>query len=150
MQFEGIEKLGKNDQIRYFSSTAKNIAALIGYDADSDDGQAVDSILTAIFEHCVDSNIKIEKFQNLISILKDLPDNILDLVSTVGTRKLMKDLQRKISLLTTGSRRLLFETGTPANIETLLGKNSNSNKTRSVSNLFKHSSNPRRKRIFYC
>ena len=54
MQFEGIEKLGKNDQIRYFSSTAKNIAALIGYDADSDDGQAVDSILTAIFEHCVD------------------------------------------------------------------------------------------------
>ncbi|MBI87125.1 MAG: hypothetical protein CMG63_03485 [Candidatus Marinimicrobia bacterium] len=130
MQFEGIEKLGKNDQIRYFSSTAKNIAALIGYDADSDDGQAVDSILTAIFEHCVDSNIKIEKFQNLISILKDLPDNIVDLVSTVGTRKLMKDLQRKISLLTTGSRRLLFETGTPANIEILLGKNSNSSKTR--------------------
>ena len=130
MQFEGIEKLGKNDQIRYFSSTAKNIAALIGYDLDSDDGQAVDSILTAIFEHCVKNKIKVEKFENLISILKDLPETIIDLVSTVGTRKLMKDLQRKISLLTTGSRRLLFETGTPANIETLLGKKSDSNKTR--------------------
>ena len=130
LQFDGIEKFSPEDQIRFFSATAKNIAGLLGYDLDTDDGKSVDSVLTEIFGHSIRNNIRLGKFEKLIAILKNLPDEVHDVIELICTPKLIKDLQRKISLLTTGSRRLLFETGTPANIDTLLGKNSDSNKTR--------------------
>ena len=130
LQFDGIEKFSLEDQIRFFSATAKNIAGLLGYDLDTDDGKSVDSVLTELFGYCIANNIRLGKFEKLIALLKDLPEAVHDKIEMIINIKLMKDLQRKISLLTTGSRRLLFETGTPANIETLLGKNSDSNKTR--------------------
>ena len=130
LQFEGLEKLSTEDQLRFLSATAKNIAGLLGYDLDTDDGKSVDSVLTEIFSYCIRSNIHLEKFENLISILKDMPDDVHDTVELICTPKLIKDLQRKVSLLTTGSRRLIFETGTPANIDTLLGLDSDKGKTR--------------------
>ena len=95
---------------------------------DTDDGKAVDSVLTELFGHCIQKKIKLGKFENLITLLKDLPEEVYDRIELISTPKLLKDLVRKVSLLTTGSRRLIFETGTPANIETLLGMNSNSDK----------------------
>ena len=130
LQFDGMEKLSTEDQLRFLSATAKNIAGLLGYDLDTDDGKSVDSVLTEIFSYCIRSNIHLEKFENLISILKDMPDDVHDTVELICTPKLIKDLQRKVSLLTTGSRRLIFETGTPANIDTLLGNDSEKGKTR--------------------
>ena len=130
LQFDGIEKLSPEDQLRFLSSTAKNLAGLLGFDLDTDDGKAVDSVLTELFDHCIQKKIKLGKFENLITLLKDLPEEVYDKTEEIRTPKLLKDLVRKVSLLTTGSRRLIFETGTPANIETLLGMNSNSDKTR--------------------
>ena len=130
LQFEGIEKFNKEDQLRFLSATAKNISGLLGYDLDTDDGKSVDSVLTEIFSYCIDNNIRLEKFKNLISILKNIPDDVHDNIELICTPKLIKDLQRKVSLLTTGSRRLIFETGTPANIDTLLGMDSDKGKTR--------------------
>jgi len=130
LQFDGMEKFSKEDQLRFLSATAKNIAGLLGYDLDTDDGKSVDSVLTEIFSYCIENNIRLEKFKNLISILKDMPDDVHDTVELICTPKLIKELQRKVSLLTTGSRRLIFETGTPANIDTLLGMHSDKDKTR--------------------
>jgi hypothetical protein len=130
LQFEGIEKFNKEDQLRFLSATAKNIAGLLGYDLDTDDGKSVDSVLTEIFSYCIDNKIRLEKFKNLISILKNIPGDVHDNIELICTPKLIKDLQRKVSLLTTGSRRLIFETGTPANIDTLLGIDSDNGKTR--------------------
>ena len=130
LQFEGIEKFNKEDQLRFLSATAKNIAGLLGYDLDTDDGKSVDSVLTEIFSYCIDNNIRLEKFKNLISILKNMPGDVHDNIELICTPKLIKGLQRKLSLLTTGSRRLIFETGTPANIDTLLGMDSDNGKTR--------------------
>ena len=130
LQFDGIEKLSSEDQLRFLSATAKNIASLLGYDLDRDDGKSVDSVLTEIFSHCIRSKVRLQKFENLISILKDIPEDVHETVELICTPKLIKDLQRKVSLLTTGSRRLIFETGTPANIDTLLGMDSDNGKTR--------------------
>ena len=130
LQFDGIEKLSPEDQLRFLSSTAKNLAGLLGFDLDSDDGKAVDSVLTELFSHCIQKKIKLGKFENLIGLLKELPKEVYDRIELISTPKLLKDLVRKVSLLTIGSRRLIFETGTPANIDTLLGLNSSSEKTR--------------------
>ena len=59
-----------------------------------------------------------------------MPGDVHDNIELICTPKLIKGLQRKLSLLTTGSRRLIFETGTPANIDTLLGMDSDKGKTR--------------------
>jgi hypothetical protein len=129
-QFEGISNLNTEDQTRYFSSTSKNIASLIGYDLDNDDRKTVEVILTVIFEYCFKENIVLQNFVSLVKILEDMPDNISKVVDKISSKKILQDLSKKLNLLTLGSRKLIFQTGVPANIETLLGIDGSSNKTR--------------------
>jgi len=130
LQFEGMDKMTGEDRTRYLASTAKNISSLIGYDLDSDDGKSAESVLSTIFDHSINNNTRLNDFGAVISILQDIPKSIEPLISSISTSRLIKELTKKLSLLTVGTRKLLFQSGVPASIESLLGLNMETGKTR--------------------
>ena len=130
LQFDGVETLNAEDKTRFFSSTAKNIVSLVGYDLDSVDGKSAETILAVIFEHCFDQRNQLRDFGDVVKILQDMPESVVEVVSAVSSPKILRDLTKKLSLLTLGARKLLFQTGVPANIDTLLGKDGSTDKTR--------------------
>ncbi len=124
LKFGDIDNLDAEEKIRFFAAKAKNIASLIGYDNQSDDGKSVETVLGTVFEYAHEQCVQMENFTELIAILTDLPGHLRTLIENVSTAKLEKELIKKLSLLTMGSRKLLFETGFPADIDTLIGANS--------------------------
>jgi hypothetical protein len=130
LQFDDVGDLNAEDKTRFFSSTAKNIASLVGYDLDNDDGKSAEAILAVIFEHCFEEKVVLKDFTTVVKILQDMPESVATVVETVGTQKFIRGLTKKLSLLTLGSRKLIFQTGVPASINTLLGKDGSSDKTR--------------------
>ena len=130
LQLDGISDLSTEDQIRYFSSTAKNIANFIGYDLSRDDGKSAESILAIIFEHCTKQSITLNDFSDLVAILRAMPDSVNEVVETIASDRFLHQLVKKLNLLTLGARKLIFQTGIPASIEVLLGLDDFSNKTR--------------------
>ncbi len=130
LQFDGLDELDLEDQTRYFSATAKNIVSLLGYALDTDDGKSAESVLAVIFEYSMQKNIQMKDFGNVIEILQDMPESIAEVVSVITTESFLRGLIKKLSLLTLGSRKLIFQTGIPANIDVLLGLDNPNGKTR--------------------
>ena len=122
LQFANLDDSSNEDRTRYFSSIAINIASLIGYDLDSDDGKSAEAVLSVLFEHEHSHDRILQNFSDVVKTLKDLPESILEIVSGVASKKFMSGLVKKLSLLTLGSRKLIFQNGVPANIDVLLGK----------------------------
>jgi len=130
LQFDEVSDMDTEDKTRYFAATAKNIASLVGYDLDSDDGKSAEAVMSVIFEYCNDQNNTLNDFSDLVDLVDELPDTVATTVSSVGTRSFLKKLSKKLSLLTLGSRKLIFQTGVPANIDVLLGLDGSTEKTR--------------------
>jgi len=130
LQFSGIEDLDIEDQVRYLSSVAKNLVGLIGFDLSDDEGKSAESVLSVVFEYCIKMNISLRDFEGLITLLADLPESVSNQIKAVSSEKLLKEISKKLSILTMGSRKLIFETGIPASIETLLGLDDPNGKTR--------------------
>lgn len=121
LQFAGIDDMDTEDQVRYLSSIAKNLVGLIGFDLEDDDGKAAESVLAVVFEYCMKTNIGLKDFNSLIALLSDLPESVSHQIQAVSSDKLLKEISKKLSILTMGSRKLIFETGIPASIDVLLG-----------------------------
>ena len=122
LQFGNLDDLSSEDRTRYFSSIAINIASLVGYDLDSDDGKSAEAILSVLFEHEHSHGRILHNFSDVVKILQELPESIAETVSAVASKKFMSGLVKKLSLLTLGSRKLIFQNGVPANIDVLLGR----------------------------
>ncbi len=122
LQFGNLDDLSSEDRTRYFSSIAINIASLVGYDLDSDDGKSAEAVLSVLFEHEHSLGRILHNFSDVVIILRDLPESIAETVSSVASKKFMSGLVKKLSLLTLGSRKLIFQNGVPANIDVLLGR----------------------------
>ena len=130
LQFDEVSDMDDEDKTRYYAATAKNIASLVGYDLDSDDGKSAEAVMSVIFEYCNDHKKVLDDFSDLVALVDELPDKVATIVSSVGTRSFLKKLSKKLSLLTLGSRKLIFQTGVPANIDALLGLDGSTDKTR--------------------
>ena len=122
LQFGNLDDSSSEDRTRYFSSIAINIASLVGYDLDSDDGKSAEAVLSVLFEHEHSLGRILHNFSDVVKILRDLPESIAETVSSVASKKFMSGLVKKLSLLTLGSRKLIFQNGVPANIDVLLGR----------------------------
>ena len=122
LQFGNLDDSSSEDRTRYFSSIAINIASLVGYDLDSDDGKSAEAILSVLFEHAHSHGRILHKFSDVVKILQELPESIAETVSAVASKKFMSGLVKKLSLLTLGARKLIFQNGVPANIDVLLGR----------------------------
>ena len=130
LQFDEVSDMDDEDKTRYYAATAKNIASLVGYDLDSDDGKSAEAVMSVIFEYCNDHKKVLDDFSDLVALVDELPDKVATIVSSVGPRSFLKKLSKKLSLLTLGSRKLIFQTGVPANIDALLGLDGSTDKTR--------------------
>jgi hypothetical protein len=119
--FDEVSDLSAEDRLRFLSASAKNVAGLIGYDTDNDDGKSAESALTVVFEYCAARHISMRSFGELIDLLTDLPESVNSIIRPVMPSRPMEELIRKLRLMTMGSRKLIFETGFPASIEVLLG-----------------------------
>ena len=108
LQFDGIEELSYEDKTRNFSSIAKNIASLVGYDLDNDDGKSAEAVLAVLFEYCFNENITLFDFNEVVEILRELPDSVATVVASVGSPKFLKGLRKKLNLLTLGSTETHF------------------------------------------
>ncbi|SVB95759.1 uncharacterized protein METZ01_LOCUS248613, partial [marine metagenome] len=122
LQFGNLDDSSSEDRTRYFSSIAINIASLVGYDLDSDDGKSAEAVLSVLFEHAFSHGRILHNFSDVVKILQDLPESIAETVSAVASQKFMNGLVKKLSLLTLGARKLIFQNGVPANIDVLLGR----------------------------
>ncbi len=122
LQFGNLDDSSSEDRTRYFSSIAINIASLVGYDLDSDDGKSAEAVLSVLFEHAHSHGRILHNFSDVVKILQDLPESIAETVSAVASKKFMSGLVKKLSLLTLGARKLIFQNGVPANIDVLLGR----------------------------
>ena len=91
LQFDGIDELSYEDKTRTFSSIAKNISSLVGYDLDNDDGKSAEAVLAVLFEHCYNENITLFDFNDVVEILGDLPEAVSRVVASVGTSQFLRD-----------------------------------------------------------
>ena len=122
LQFGNLDDSSSEDRTRYFSSIAINIASLVGYDLDSDDGKSAEAVLSVLFEHEHSLGRILHNFSDVVKTLQNLPESIAETISAVASKKFMSGLVKKLSLLTLGSRKLIFQNGVPANIDVLLGR----------------------------
>ena len=122
LQFGNLDDSSSEDRTRYFSSIAINIASLVGYDLDSDDGKSAEAVLSVLFEHEHSLGRILHNFSDVVKTLQNLPETIAETISAVASKKFMSGLVKKLSLLTLGSRKLIFQNGVPANIDVLLGR----------------------------
>lgn len=148
IQFDEMDDLSKQDKVRHFAVTAKNIISLIGYDLGSDDGKTAEAILETLFSFLSSSKLKIENFIQLSKLLSQPPSEVLEVVDGIASKKFLDTLIKKINLLNVGSRKLIFQNGLPANIDTLLGKDNNSTKTR-VSIIYLNSLHTQEEKEFF-
>lgn len=130
LQFDGVNDLSSEDRVRYLSATAKNIASLLGYDLSADDGKTAEAILNEIFKYSINENKVLDDFSDVVKLLLEMPEKVDTVVSIIATNKFIKKLIKKLNLLTLGAQKLIFQTGTPANIDTLLGLDQPNGKTR--------------------
>lgn len=122
LQFGNLDGSTSEDRTRYFSSVAINIASLVGYDLESDDGKSAEAVLSVLFEYEHSQNRFFNNFSDVVKVLQNLPDSISETLSAVASKKFINSLIKKLSLLTLGSRKLIFQNGVPANIDILLGR----------------------------
>ena len=130
MQFNDLDNLDNQDKVRLFSVTSKNIVSLIGYDLNSDDGKTAEAILETAFSISYSSSKKIDTFSSLSGFLGDPPESLMQVIDGIASKRFVDALIKKLNLLNVGSRKLLFHNGTPADIDILLGKDDESEKTR--------------------
>ncbi len=147
-RFDGTKVLSEEDRTNYFSSTAKNIIGLIGYDPETDEGKSNETLLSIIFDHCVQSGTALKNFSDLIVILENIPEKINTTISTISDKRSISGLVKKLSLLTLGSRKFLFQNGVPLDINVLMGKDESSDKTR-ISVIYLNCLNSSREKEFF-
>jgi hypothetical protein len=130
LQFDFDKNLPDDERNRLLFSVSKNISSLIGYNLEADDGKSAEAVLSTIFEYCSINDIELTNFNDLINILNDLPTPISSTIKAIVTKPFLKELIKKISLMKFGTKKLIFQTGVPANMDALLGKDKSTDKTR--------------------
>lgn len=109
-------KIEEEELISILEEISNSTASLLGYKHD-DKGESVRSFLYHILEYCYEKKVKLEDFENLITLVQDMPLAIQDKVKGIVSEKEIEGLIKKLNLLTTGGKRLLFNFGTPIDVK---------------------------------
>lgn len=113
--------LDQEDFVNIVNQITSTITKLLGY-KDNDAGKSASSALFIILQHCWKNDIEIGSFDGLVGILSKIPDQIKAKTNEIITDQELKALIKKIKYLTIGSKKLLFDMGTPLDIDVLLDK----------------------------
>ena len=146
LQFDDIPD-DAEDRIQYISYAAQTLASALDYDEKKEN--SIYSALQIIFEYYISNNTDINNFTKLTNQLESIPDGLMKKIKLSGlSTKDLEELTQRLYRFTVGAESLLFNTGEPLNIDTLLGNNSKSNKTR-LSIIYLNSLPTHKKREFF-
>tara|TARA_B100000609_G_C17221537_1_gene440433 strand:+ start:479 stop:2782 length:2304 start_codon:yes stop_codon:yes gene_type:complete len=120
----------KEARVRLLSALAANFTALLGYQLDSNDGQFITAYLDLVLQYIVEQNIEVDDLSGFAAFLDDLPEALAERTNRVIQLKKRQEVSRKIEVLGIGAKRLLFQMGTPLDIDVLLGRDSDDDTTR--------------------
>lgn len=122
-------ELENEDKVSIINQISNAICKLVGYDLEKDDGKSAQAVLFLIFDYCYKNKIELKNFDNLIDIIKNIPEKIkTDVSQFIDSKQDFDKLIKKVKFLTIGEKELLFEFGVPLDIPILLGIEDNNNK----------------------
>lgn len=116
-----IRRLPPDERAHAISRTAARIAALLGYDLDSDEGGGVLAVLDRCLTELIDTGRPAENLAAVIDHLSHLGD-AMDRYARYLDPKRIRAAIRRAARLDVGARRLLFHDGVPIDIDVLLGR----------------------------
>ena len=140
----------EEDAVGIINETATSIAKLIGYSMNNDRGKAAAAVLYLVLKESHDTKRPIASFDELADLLERGSSSDLesDIRQYMHTDKEMTELVRKLRFLTVGQLDLMFNYGTPLDIETLLGRKREDQKTQ-VSVIYLNSLSSQEQKEFY-
>ena len=115
---KGIEH---EELVNILKEVSNSIASLIDYKAD-DKGDAIRAFIYYILEYCSEKNRNLEDFDELIAFIEKLPDEIREKSAEIVSEKEIAVLVKKLRLLMTGGKELLFSNGIPIDMENFVKK----------------------------
>jgi hypothetical protein len=115
---------------RLLSSIASSLTSLLGYNLDSNDGRYVSATLDLVFQHLVRTGQNMEGMDELARIFETPPETLQQEMNRLLDPRKQQEVVRKLTVLGIGVRRLLFQLGTPLDIDVLLGTSEDSETTR--------------------
>lgn len=109
-------------QVRALSLISKNLASLMGYDPESDDGRYASALFNVVFEFCIKDRIVLGGFDELADLMAAMPAALKRRALRIASAGRIESVIRELRLLTLGIHRLLFSMGVPLSVERLLGR----------------------------
>jgi hypothetical protein len=117
-----LRRLPPGERAHAVSRTASRIAALLGYDLDSDEGGGVLAVLDRCLTELIDAGRPADTLAAVIEHLAQLDDAGLARYARYLDPKRIRAAIRRAARLDVGARRLLFHEGIPIDIDVLLGR----------------------------
>jgi hypothetical protein len=117
-----IGLLPADERAHAVSRTASRIAALLGYDLDSDEGGGVLAVLDRCLTELIEGGRRFDNLAAVIEHLAQLDDDGLARYARYLDPKRIRAAIRRAARLDVGARRLLFHDGVPIDIDVLLGR----------------------------
>ncbi len=114
-------RLAPDERPHAVTRTASRIAALLGYDLDSDEGTGVRAVLDQCMTELIDAGRPASSLSALMDYLAGLGDGIARYARYLDPKKIRAAI-RRAARLDVGARRLLFHDGVPIDIDVLLGR----------------------------
>ncbi|MBM4248488.1 MAG: DUF853 family protein [Euryarchaeota archaeon] len=112
--------LPEEERIRSLDLACSSLAILLGYDAGSEEGKAVKSLLYAIFEHAWRAGRPFRDFDSLASFVLELPPELSQKTAALVADKDKAKLSRNLRFMNVGMNQLLFTFGVPVSAELFL------------------------------
>ncbi|MBW2992095.1 DUF853 family protein [Candidatus Woesearchaeota archaeon] len=112
-------KVEEEELVSILDEISNSVSVLLGYKSD-DKAESVRSFLYHILEYCYHKKKKLNDFEGLIDFIEKLPSQLKNKTRTIISDKETELLVKKLNLLTTGGKRLLFNFGFPLNIDSFV------------------------------
>lgn len=123
-------KAAEEDLIPLVNASATALTKLLGYSLTNDKGRFAEAVLYTMFNYALEKQQNIKTFSNLIDMLQQPPQELVHrLAPLIKNEHELKTLARKLTFLTIGEKRLLFQFGVPADMDLFFGKKRKDNKT---------------------
>lgn len=114
-------RLPPHERPQAITRSASRLAALLGYDLDSDEGAGVLAVLDRCMTELIDAGRPATSLSGLMDYLGNLGDGIERYARYLDPKKIRAAI-RRAARLDVGARRMLFHDGIPIDIDVLLGR----------------------------
>ncbi len=118
------QQLPKEEAITLIHDTATTLAKLVGYNVNNSKGKYAQAVLYTVLYNAYEHKHQLKQFEDVIDLLRTPNEELkYELGEFLQEEKQLEHLLKQLKFLTIGQKKLLFQFGMPADIGTLLKKN---------------------------